>query len=130
MHISEVHWAGCKNNIIIEFHLKHVNVYEFRWRQLQCIVVMCCLLCMYIHQRVLSFLHHFLHLYPHPHSIRSPLTAIEAHYRDPSNPYPGDDNAILLELTPYLESAGFHDPLSKVEQLCLISDTAKCDVYT
>ena len=46
--------------------------------------------------------------------IRSLLTAIEAHYRDPSNPYPGDDNAILFELTPYLESAGFHDPLSKV----------------
>ena len=54
--------------------------------------------------------------------IRSLLTAIEAHYRDPSNPYPGDDNAILFELTPYLESAGFHDPLSKV------IDTGKCDV--
>ena len=55
--------------------------------------------------------------------IRSLLTAIEAHYRDPSNPYPGDDNAILFELTPYLESAGFHDPLSKV------IDTGKCDVH-
>ena len=45
---------------------------------------------------------------------RSMLTAIEAHYKDPSIPYPGEDNAILFELTPYLESAGFHDPLSKV----------------
>ena len=45
------------------------------------------------------------------------------HYRDPSNPYPGDDNAILFELTPYLESAGFHDPLSKV------IETGKCDVH-
>ena len=45
---------------------------------------------------------------------RSLLTAIEAHYKDPSIPYPGEDNAILFELTPYLESAGFHDPLSKV----------------
>ena len=56
--------------------------------------------------------------------IRSLLTAIEAHYRDPSNPYPGDDNAILFELTPYLESAGFHDPLSKV------IETGKCDVWS
>ena len=45
---------------------------------------------------------------------RSVLTAIEAHYRDPSNPYPGEDNAILYELTPYLETAGINDPLSKV----------------
>ena len=56
----------------------------------------------------------------HPHiltpSHRSLLTAIEAHYKDPSNPYPGDDNDILFELSPYLESAGFHDPLSKVNR--------------
>jgi WASH complex subunit strumpellin len=45
---------------------------------------------------------------------QSLLTAIEAHYKDPSIPYPGEDNAILFELTPYLESAGFHDPLSKI----------------
>jgi WASH complex subunit strumpellin len=45
---------------------------------------------------------------------QSLLTAIEAHYKDPSNPYPGDDNDILFELSPYLESAGFHDPLSKI----------------
>lgn len=46
--------------------------------------------------------------------IRSVLTAIEAHYRDPSNPYPGEDNAVLYELTPYLETAGINDPLTKV----------------
>ena len=45
---------------------------------------------------------------------QSVLTAIEAHYRDPSNPYPGEDNAILYELTPYLETAGINDPLSKI----------------
>ena len=46
---------------------------------------------------------------------RSILSAVEAHYKDPSHPYPGDDsNQILYELTPYLESAGINDPLSKV----------------
>ncbi|KAL5456944.1 hypothetical protein EMCRGX_G034172 [Ephydatia muelleri] len=45
---------------------------------------------------------------------QSVLTAIEAHYRDPSNPYPGEDNAILYELTPYLETAGINDPVSKI----------------
>ena len=45
---------------------------------------------------------------------RSLLTAVEAHYKDPTNPYPGEDNSILYELTPYLESAGISDPLTKV----------------
>ena len=85
-----------------------------------------------IHRHVLPSLHFYMYIYTHISiliaslslcSIRSLLTAIEAHYRDPSNPYPGDDNAILFELTPYLESAGFHDPLSKV------IDTGKCDVH-
>ena len=39
---------------------------------------------------------------------------MEAHYKDPSHPYPGDDNAVIYELTPYVESAGIHDPLTKV----------------
>ena len=45
---------------------------------------------------------------------RSLLSAVEAHYKDPSHPYPGDDNAVIYELTPYVESAGIHDPLTKV----------------
>lgn len=45
---------------------------------------------------------------------QSVLTAVEAHYKDPSNPYPGEDNAIMYELTPYLETAGINDPLTKI----------------
>ena len=42
---------------------------------------------------------------------------MESHYRDPENPYPGDDNTIMYELTPYLETAGISDPLSKVHYI-------------
>jgi WASH complex subunit strumpellin len=42
------------------------------------------------------------------------LSSTEAHYRDPTNPYPGENNDIMFELTPYLETAGLSDPLSKV----------------
>ena len=45
---------------------------------------------------------------------RSLLSAVEAHYKDPSHPYPGEDNTVIYELTPYVESAGIHDPLTKV----------------
>jgi len=46
--------------------------------------------------------------------LRSLLSAVEAHYKDPSHPYPGEDNTVIYELTPYVESAGIHDPLTKV----------------
>lgn len=42
------------------------------------------------------------------------MSSVESHYKDPSCPYPGDDNAVIYELTPYVESAGIHDPLTKV----------------
>ena len=48
-----------------------------------------------------------------PPPARSILTSVEAHYKDPSNPYP-EDNEIMVELTPYLEAAGINDPLTKV----------------
>ena len=48
-----------------------------------------------------------------PPPTRSILTSVEAHYKDPSNPYP-EDNEIMVELTPYLEAAGINDPLTKV----------------
>jgi len=48
--------------------------------------------------------------------LRSLLSAVEAHYKDPSHPYPGEDNTVIYELTPYVESAGMHDPLTKVMQ--------------
>ncbi|XP_065890140.1 WASH complex subunit 5-like [Dysidea avara] len=45
---------------------------------------------------------------------QSLLSAVEAHYKDPSHPYPGEDNTVIYELTPYVESAGIHDPLTKI----------------
>ena len=47
-------------------------------------------------------------------SSRSLLSAIEAHYKNPENKYSGEDNIILEEVTPYLETTGISDPLSKV----------------
>ncbi|KAI5219210.1 Wash Complex Subunit 5, partial [Manis pentadactyla] len=41
------------------------------------------------------------------------LADIEAHYQDPSLPYPKEDNALLYEITAYLEAAGIHNPLNK-----------------
>ena len=43
------------------------------------------------------------------------LADIEAHYNDPTEkPYPKEENPLMYELTSYLESAGFHNPLLKV----------------
>ena len=42
------------------------------------------------------------------------LADIEAHYQDPKLPYPKEENPLMYELTSYLESAGFHNPLLKV----------------
>lgn len=47
-------------------------------------------------------------------SGRSLLADIEAHYQDPSLPYPKEDNTLLYEITAYLEAAGIHNPLNKV----------------
>lgn len=45
---------------------------------------------------------------------RSLLADIEAHYQDPSLPYPKEDNTLLYDITAYLEAAGIHNPLNKV----------------
>ncbi|XP_024427821.2 WASH complex subunit 5 [Desmodus rotundus] len=42
------------------------------------------------------------------------LADIEAHYQDPSLPYPKEDNTLLHEITAYLEAAGIHNPLNKI----------------
>ncbi|XP_059103422.1 WASH complex subunit 5 [Peromyscus eremicus] len=42
------------------------------------------------------------------------LADIEAHYRDPTLPYPKEDNTLLYEITAYLEAAGIHNPLNKI----------------
>lgn len=42
------------------------------------------------------------------------LANIKAHYKNPDLPYPGDDNPLMYELTPYLEATGLHEPLTKI----------------
>lgn len=46
--------------------------------------------------------------------FRAILADIEAHYQNPSLPYPKEDNTLLYEITAYLEAAGIHNPLNKV----------------
>ncbi|XP_070556885.1 WASH complex subunit 5-like [Ptychodera flava] len=45
---------------------------------------------------------------------RGLLTDIEAHYQDPSLPYPKEDNPLMFELTSYLECAGISNPFTKI----------------
>ncbi|KAF3691663.1 WASH complex subunit 5 [Channa argus] len=45
---------------------------------------------------------------------KSLLADIEAHYQDPSLPYPKEDNTLLYDITAYLEAAGLHNPLNKI----------------
>lgn len=45
---------------------------------------------------------------------RAVLADIEAHYQDPSLPYPKEDSTLLYDITAYLEAAGIHNPLNKV----------------
>ena len=47
-----------------------------------------------------------------PH--RALLKDVEAHYQDPTLPYPKEDNPLMFELATYLETAGIHNPLTKV----------------
>lgn len=42
------------------------------------------------------------------------LADIEAHYKDPSKPYPNDNNPLMYELSNYLEWTGISDPLAKI----------------
>ncbi|RUS78371.1 hypothetical protein EGW08_013864 [Elysia chlorotica] len=42
------------------------------------------------------------------------LADIDQHYKDPSKPYPKEENPLMYELTSYLEAAGFHNPLRKI----------------
>ncbi|XP_067888537.1 WASH complex subunit 5 [Heterodontus francisci] len=45
---------------------------------------------------------------------QSLLADVEAHYQDPTLPYPKDDNTLFYEITAYMEAAGIHNPLSKI----------------
>ncbi|KAK3601512.1 hypothetical protein CHS0354_027658 [Potamilus streckersoni] len=42
------------------------------------------------------------------------IADVEKHYQDPTQPYPKEENPLMYELTAYLESAGFHNPLKKI----------------
>ena len=53
--------------------------------------------------------------YTHAGWRRSLLSEVRTHYRDPSKAFPGgDDSTLLYDITPYLESAGISDPVTKV----------------
>ncbi|XP_010788441.1 WASH complex subunit 5 [Notothenia coriiceps] len=45
---------------------------------------------------------------------KSLLADIEAHYQDPSLPYPKEDNTLLYDIAAHLEAAGIHNPLNKI----------------
>jgi len=43
------------------------------------------------------------------------INDIQAHYKSPeTKPYPDDDNPVLAELSKYLETSGFSDPITKI----------------
>jgi WASH complex subunit strumpellin len=42
------------------------------------------------------------------------LAEVEAHYKDPSKPYPKESNPLLYELSTYLDWAGISNPYTKI----------------
>jgi WASH complex subunit strumpellin len=42
------------------------------------------------------------------------LAEIEAHYKEPSKPYPKESNPLLYELSTYLDWAGISNPYMKI----------------
>ena len=42
------------------------------------------------------------------------ISQVNAHFQDPSSPYPDEENPLLYELNPYLESVGLSEPLKKI----------------
>jgi WASH complex subunit strumpellin len=42
------------------------------------------------------------------------LAEIEAHYKEPSKPYPKESNPLLYELSTYLDWAGISNPYTKI----------------
>lgn len=55
--------------------------------------------------------------YLHQFYYSALLRDVEAHYQDPTRPYPKEENPLMFELTSYLEWAGIHNPLTKVRPL-------------
>ena len=50
------------------------------------------------------------------------MAEINAHFDDPTRPYPDEENPLLYELNPYLECVGLVEPLKKI-----YVNTNKCD---
>ena len=42
------------------------------------------------------------------------MSEINAHFEDPTCPYPDEENPLLYELNPYLECIGISEPLKKI----------------
>ncbi|CAN8006003.1 unnamed protein product, partial [Ixodes pacificus] len=49
-----------------------------------------------------------------PALCSSVLAEVKAHFKDPSKPYPKEDNPLLMELATYLEWSGIYRPLAKI----------------
>ena len=45
---------------------------------------------------------------------RALMSEVNAHFEDPTNPYPDEENPLLYELNPYLECVGLTEPLKKI----------------
>lgn len=50
------------------------------------------------------------------------MSEVNAHFEDPTCPYPDEENPLLYELNPYLECTGLVEPLKKIYVM-----TNKCD---
>lgn len=42
------------------------------------------------------------------------LSEVNAHFEDPTNAYPEEENPLIYELNPYLECVGLCEPLKKI----------------
>lgn len=42
------------------------------------------------------------------------MSEVNAHFEDPANPYPDEENPLIYELNPYLECTGIYEPLKKI----------------
>jgi WASH complex subunit strumpellin len=42
------------------------------------------------------------------------ISQVNAHFEDPANAYPDEDNPLLYELNPYLECVGLSEPMKKI----------------
>ena len=42
------------------------------------------------------------------------MSEVNAHFEDPANAYPDEENPLLYELNPYLECVGLCEPLKKI----------------